>query len=70
MHARDINSSTVCKADPDHVVATLDKRARSCWRVGVAVRGYVPAERNKTPGMIGTIPIDALFSPVRRSTTR
>jgi DNA-directed RNA polymerase subunit alpha len=28
-------------------------------------RGYVPAERNKTPTMaIGTIPIDALFSPV------
>ena len=30
-------------------------------------RGYVPAERNKTPAMsIGTIPIDALFSPVRK----
>ena len=30
-------------------------------------RGYVPAERNKTPTMpIGTIPIDALFSPIRK----
>jgi DNA-directed RNA polymerase subunit alpha len=30
-------------------------------------RGYVSAERNKTPTMpIGTIPIDALFSPIRK----
>jgi len=30
-------------------------------------RGYVPAERNREEGQpIGTIPIDALFSPIRR----
>jgi DNA-directed RNA polymerase subunit alpha len=30
-------------------------------------RGYVPAERNKTATMpIGTVPIDALFSPIRK----
>jgi DNA-directed RNA polymerase subunit alpha len=30
-------------------------------------RGYVPAEKNKVPGQpIGTIPIDALFSPIRK----
>jgi DNA-directed RNA polymerase subunit alpha len=30
-------------------------------------RGYVPAERNKVPGQpIGTIPIDSLFSPIRK----
>ena len=30
-------------------------------------RGYVPAERNKTPNMsVGTIPIDALFSPIKK----
>jgi len=30
-------------------------------------RGYVPAERNKVPGQpIGTIPVDALFSPIRK----
>jgi DNA-directed RNA polymerase subunit alpha len=30
-------------------------------------RGYVPAERNKTPNMsLGTIPIDALFAPVQK----
>jgi len=34
--------------------------------VGVG-RGYVPAERNKTPTMpIGSVPIDSLFSPVRK----
>jgi DNA-directed RNA polymerase alpha subunit len=30
-------------------------------------RGYVPADRNKTAGMpIGQIPIDSLFSPIRK----
>jgi DNA-directed RNA polymerase subunit alpha len=30
-------------------------------------RGYVPADRNKIPGApIGNIPIDALFSPIRK----
>jgi DNA-directed RNA polymerase subunit alpha len=30
-------------------------------------RGYVPADRNKTPNMaVGTIPIDSLFSPVKK----
>ena len=30
-------------------------------------RGYVPAEKNKTPeDVIGTIPIDSIFSPVER----
>jgi DNA-directed RNA polymerase subunit alpha len=30
-------------------------------------RGYVPADRNKVPGQpIGTIPVDALFSPIRK----
>jgi DNA-directed RNA polymerase subunit alpha len=30
-------------------------------------RGYVPAERNKVAGQpIGTIPVDALFSPVKK----
>ncbi len=30
-------------------------------------RGYVPADRNKMPGQpIGTIPVDSLFSPVKK----
>jgi DNA-directed RNA polymerase subunit alpha len=52
----------------DHVIATLDKKGPLAMELTVNVgRGYVPAEKNKTANMaIGTIPIDALFSPVRK----
>jgi DNA-directed RNA polymerase subunit alpha len=54
--------------NPDHLVAFLDKKGPLQMELTVNVgRGYVPAERNKTPTMpIGTIPIDALFSPIRK----
>ena len=54
--------------NPDHVVAMLDKKGPLSVELTVNVgRGYVPADRNKTPGMpIGTIPIDSLFSPIRK----
>jgi DNA-directed RNA polymerase subunit alpha len=54
--------------NPDHLIATLDKKGPLAMELTVNVgRGYVPAERNKTPTMpIGTIPIDALFSPIRK----
>ncbi|HYO97006.1 MAG TPA: DNA-directed RNA polymerase subunit alpha [Polyangiaceae bacterium] len=54
--------------NPDHQVATLDKKGPLSMELTVSVgRGYVPAERNKSPTMpIGTIPIDALFSPIRK----
>ncbi len=54
--------------NPDHPVATLDKKGPLAIELTVNVgRGYVPAERNKSPTMpIGTIPIDALFSPIRK----
>jgi DNA-directed RNA polymerase subunit alpha len=54
--------------NPNHPVATLDKKGPLSMELTVNVgRGYVPAERNKTPTMpIGTIPIDALFSPIRK----
>jgi DNA-directed RNA polymerase subunit alpha len=54
--------------NPDHLVAVLDKKGPIALELTVNVgRGYVPAERNKTPTMpIGTIPIDALFSPIRK----
>ena len=54
--------------NPDHLIAVLDKKGPLQMELTVNVgRGYVPAERNKTPTMaIGTIPIDALFSPVRK----
>lgn len=54
--------------NPGHVIAVLDKRGPLSMELSVGVgRGYVPAERNKTPTMaLGTIPIDALFSPIRK----
>ncbi|MBZ0118097.1 MAG: DNA-directed RNA polymerase subunit alpha [Sandaracinaceae bacterium] len=54
--------------NPDHVICTVAKGGRFSAELTINVgRGYVPAERNKVPGMaIGTIPIDALFSPIRK----
>jgi len=54
--------------NPKHPVATLDKKGPLSIELTVNVgRGYVPAERNKSPTMpLGTIPIDALFSPIRK----
>ena len=69
VHGRDIQLVDGLQVlNPDHVVATLDKKGPLVMELTVNVgRGYVPAERNKTPGMsIGTIPIDALFSPIRK----
>ncbi len=54
--------------NPEKHIATLDKKGPLCMELTVNVgRGYVPAERNKSPTMpIGTIPIDGLFSPIRK----
>ncbi len=54
--------------NPDHPIATLDKKGPLSMELTVSVgRGYVPADRSKSPTMpIGTIPIDALFSPIRK----
>ncbi|HEX2878982.1 MAG TPA: DNA-directed RNA polymerase subunit alpha [Polyangiaceae bacterium] len=54
--------------NPDHLIASLDKKGPLSMDLTINVgRGYVPAERNKNPSMpIGTIPIDSLFSPIRK----
>lgn len=54
--------------NPDHVICTVAKGGRFSAELTINVgRGYVPAERNKQPGQpIGTIAIDALFSPIRK----
>ncbi|MCS6797034.1 MAG: DNA-directed RNA polymerase subunit alpha [Myxococcota bacterium] len=54
--------------NPDKVICTVARGGRFAAELTIQVgRGYVPAERNKTPGMpIGTIPIDALYSPIRK----
>lgn len=54
--------------NPDLHIATLDKGGRLIAEITVGKgRGYVPADQNKTPDMpIGVIPIDSIFSPIRR----
>ena len=63
----------VCDADievlnKDLHIATLNESGK--LKIDMRVergRGYVPAEKNKNPDdVIGTIPIDSLFSPVER----
>jgi DNA-directed RNA polymerase subunit alpha len=54
--------------NPDHVICTVSKGGRVSAELTITVgRGYVPAERTKQPGQpIGTIAIDALYSPLRK----
>jgi len=69
VHAKDIQLVDGLEVlNPEHVLAVLDKRGPLSMEVTVSLgRGYVPAERNKTANMpLGTIPIDALFSPIRK----
>jgi len=52
--------------NPDLVICTLNEDSDFNMEIKLGKgRGYVPAEENKYPDMpIGTIPIDAIFSPV------
>ncbi len=54
--------------DPDLHIATLDKDGKIDIEMVVQKgRGYVPSIQNKNEDMsIGEIPIDALFSPIRK----
>ena len=60
--------STVTVLNPDQHIATLAKDAKlECELVANTGKGYVPAERNKTPEMaVGTIAIDSVFQPVTK----
>jgi DNA-directed RNA polymerase subunit alpha len=54
--------------DPDLVICTLDEGAKLSMELTVQTgKGYVPASQNKPEDSpIGLIPIDAIFSPVRK----
>src|SRR5881409_1674510 len=54
--------------NPDAHVATLEKKTKLEMYLTIGRgRGYSPAEENKTPDQpIGVIPIDSIFSPVKR----
>jgi DNA-directed RNA polymerase subunit alpha len=53
--------------NPDLHVATLNAKGRLALDITVAKgRGYVSADANKTSATIGIIPVDSIFSPIRR----
>ncbi|QGG93890.1 DNA-directed RNA polymerase subunit alpha [Actinomarinicola tropica] len=55
--------------NPELEIATLDDNGRLALDITVAKgRGYATAEKNKTSSTIGVIPVDSIFSPVRRVT--
>src|SRR5204863_8235649 len=67
--AKDIDlPSGVEILNPDAHIATLEKKTKLEMYLTIGRgRGYRPAEDNKTPDQpIGVIPIDSIFSPVRR----
>jgi DNA-directed RNA polymerase subunit alpha len=55
--------------NPDLHLATLNAKGRLAIDITVERgRGYVSADRNKKSSTIGVIPVDSIFSPVRRVT--
>jgi DNA-directed RNA polymerase subunit alpha len=53
--------------NPDRHLAALNKTGRLALDITVARgRGYRSAEANKSSATIGVIPVDSIFSPVRR----
>jgi DNA-directed RNA polymerase subunit alpha len=61
-------NSNVEILNPDHLLATLSEDGElEIEMIVKRGRGYVPAERNREEGQsIGTIPMDALFSPIQK----
>jgi len=69
IRAKDINvPSDVEILNEDHYICTLEENSRLYIEMtAVNGRGYVPAVRNKLPQQpIGVIPVDSMFSPIRR----
>ncbi len=54
--------------DPEQHIATLSKGGKLQMEMSCAMgRGYATADQNKSEGMpIGVIPIDSLFSPIKK----
>lgn len=69
VRAGDITASDgVDILNPEHHIATISRGGKLHMELLVQMgRGYVSADRNKTANMsLGTIPIDALFSPTKK----
>jgi DNA-directed RNA polymerase subunit alpha len=55
--------------NPELHLATLNSKGRLAVDVTVSKgRGYVSSDRNKNSSTIGVIPVDSIFSPIRRVT--
>ena len=63
-----ITDSNVEILNPDHYIATCGKEADVEMDMVITMgKGYGPAERNRDEkAPVGTIPIDALFSPIKK----
>lgn len=63
-----IGDGMVDVLNPEHHIATVSEGGRLNMELTVRTGwGYSPAEKNKTENMpVGTIPIDAMFSPIKR----
>jgi DNA-directed RNA polymerase subunit alpha len=73
VRAGDIQQSAdVQILNPDHVICTLDQGAELRMEFTVNNgKGYVPADRNRAEDApIGLIPVDSIYSPVRRVSYR
>jgi DNA-directed RNA polymerase subunit alpha len=69
VRAGDLTFDADCEVlNPNHALATLTEEGEFNCEVSVQMgKGYVPAAQNKTEDQpIGTIPIDAIFSPIQR----
>ena len=66
---RDRTTADVEVLNPEHPIATLNDKGRLALDITVERgRGYLSADRDKGTNTIGVIPVDSIFSPVRRVT--
>jgi DNA-directed RNA polymerase subunit alpha len=68
IYARDLECPPDVEiVNPDHYIATLEEKGRLVMEIRVDEGvGYVPAEKHGIKDRISSIPVDALYSPVRR----
>ncbi len=69
LHAKDLQVGPEVEIlNPEHEIATLSKEGKLKADLIIKMgRGYVPSDRNKDEDApVDTIPIDAIFSPVRK----
>jgi DNA-directed RNA polymerase subunit alpha len=53
--------------NPEHHIATLAREGKLSMELTISTgRGYVPAERHAGTTVVGHVPIDSLFSPIKK----